>query len=151
MATKTNIMSIKGVQNKSIGFILVLFILLVIVTSILSIKPFGNESIIEEESSGIEAAETFSVFNQTGYVLNLASSTNTRPVSGRIVDGSFQSLVLNNPGANGGVTYNAVTNSNSQVGNFSAVLSPAGFILSVTSGVIVPVLLNPFRIVVRHR
>ncbi|OXM15787.1 hypothetical protein [Paenibacillus herberti] len=151
MTMKNDIATIHGAEGSSIGIVLVLFILLVIITSMLGWKSYGDD-LDEDGSSGIESAQTFSVFNQTvDYILNLVSFANVQNPGSRIVrSGASQSLVLIS--ANGSVSYDVLNSSNQRVGSFSAGMSStSGFTISVNSGPIIPYILpqNRFNLVVR--
>ncbi|SDT41014.1 hypothetical protein SAMN05444162_4177 [Paenibacillaceae bacterium GAS479] len=151
MTMKNDIVSIQGFESSSIGTVLVLFILLVIITSMLDWKPYRN-GLDEECSSGIESAQEFIVYNQTvDYTLNLASFSNVLNPGNRIVrSGDSQTLVLQT--SIGSVNYNVLNSSNTRIGSFSASMSSTtGFALSVYSGPITPFILpqDRFRLVIR--
>ncbi|MCM3746221.1 hypothetical protein M3223_02505 [Paenibacillus pasadenensis] len=151
MAKKTDVMSIHGIQGSSIGFVLVLFILLVIVTSMFSLNPYSYPD--EDDSSGIQTVQSFRVFNQTtAYKLNVVSHTNIQNPGTTVRSGESQALVLvSSPGF---IYYSVLNNSNSAyVGALSVNLSStAGFSINSYSGPIAPVVLreDPYRLVVRY-
>lgn len=141
-----------GVKGYTMAIALILFILLVIITSMSGLTPY-EDGFINGNSSGIESASTFRVFNQTNtYTLELESFQNIQnPSVRRVPAGGSQALILE--GTTGNVNYGALNSNNLRVGSFNASLSSnSGFSIIQYSGQIYPFVtaVNRYNIVVRY-